>query len=109
MALMSREACRKMKMLLSVYLWVWVGFLLLGGCSLLPPSKSEQAQATHERVLPEGWESISDWQPVNLDDDKEDENLLLFQFDNGQVGALILDGDPATSITPPQYLFPRYF
>jgi hypothetical protein len=83
--------------------------LLLGGCSLLPASKKEQAQASHERVLPIGWEAISDWQPVNLDDDQDTENLLLFSFDNGQVGALILEGDPATSISTPTYLLPRYF
>ena len=87
----------------------WDRDAAVGGLFAAPPSKSEQAQATHERVLPTGWESISDWQPVNVDDDKEEENLLLFRFDNGQVGALILDGDPATSISPPQYLFPRFF
>jgi hypothetical protein len=60
-------------------------------------------------VLPAGWQALGDWHPVNLDDDDDEENLLLFRFDNGQVGALIEEGDPATSISPPAYLLPRTF
>ena len=87
-----------------------VGLLLLGGCTLLPRTEPEVPINTrYDHVLPAGWTAIRDWQPVNLDSDSEDEYLLLFRFDNGQVGALIAEGDPATSISEPEQLLPRYF
>jgi hypothetical protein len=100
----------KLKIGFSGFLCFGVAIALLGGCTLLPPSDREEAAATiYDRILPVGWTALGTLQAINLDDDEEDEHLLLFRFDNGQVGALVLEGDPATSISPPEHLLPRYF
>lgn len=90
-------------------LWFAAGALLLGAC-MLPPVEVEEGPSTeYDHVLPAGWRAVRDWQPVNLDDDEEAENLLLFRFDNGQVGALLVEGDPAAPSDPPHQLLPRLF
>ncbi len=87
-----------------------VVLLLAGGCVLLPATDNEEGTSSaYDHVLPAGWTAVGDWVPVNLDGDDEDENLLLFRFDNGQVGAQIVEGDPTTTISPPHRLLPRYF
>ncbi len=84
--------------------------MLLSSCRLLPATEQEEAVAeTTDRVLPVGWEAVEDWQSINVDADDEDEHLLLFRFDGGQMGALILEGDVSTSISPPEQILPRYF
>lgn len=91
-------------------IWLGAGILLLGGCILLPPTDDEQAApGKFDHVLPVGWAGLGDWQPVNIDNDEAEENLLFFRFDGGQVGALVLEGDPDTSISPPDFLLPRDF
>jgi hypothetical protein len=77
---------------------------------LLPPSENVEALQTEMlHVLPAGWTAIREWETINLDGDEEEEQLLFFRFDSGQVGALILEGDPATSIEVPERLLPRNF
>ncbi|MCC6456851.1 MAG: hypothetical protein IT328_17985 [Caldilineaceae bacterium] len=91
------------------YLWL-VCILLLGGCTLLPSEQRGQAlEVEFEQVLPAGWEALGRWQPVNLDGDEDEENLLFFRFDSGQVGALIDDAQPAPNMNQPYRLLPRYF
>src|SRR5687768_3687724 len=93
--------------------YLWLGLcciLLLGGCTLLPSDERGQAlEVEFEQVLPAGWEALGRWQPVNLDEDEDEENLLLFRFDSGQVGALIYDASLAPNLNQPYRLFPRYF
>lgn len=98
------------KWVFSWLLWIGAAIFLLGGCILLPPTDREQTVAgAYDHILPAGWEGLGDLKPINLDGDEQEENLLLFRFDNGQVGALIIEGDPATTISPPDFLLPRYY
>jgi hypothetical protein len=84
--------------------------LLLGGCRLLPPvERGQTLEVEFEQILPVGWEAVGGWQPVNLDGDEAGENLLLFQFDSGQIGALIYDAQLAPTVSQAYWLLPRYF
>lgn len=87
-----------------------VGLLLLSSCRVLPQSEQEVAvEVVSNSQLPGGWELVGDLYPVSLDSDTDNENLAFFSFDSGQIGAFIIEGDPATSISPPDFLLPRYF
>ena len=50
------------------------------------------------QVLPAGWAAAGAWQEVNLDGDAGVEYLLLFTFDQGQVGAAIFDSQIASDV-----------
>jgi hypothetical protein len=74
--------------------WVLGGLavlLLLGGCSLLFPQEETPLELDFAQILPAGWKAVDTWREVNIDGDRADEYLLLFRYDNGQVGAVIYD------------------
>ncbi len=92
-------------------LWLSVSCaLLMGGCRLLPDGERGQTlEVEFAQVLPVGWEALGGWHGVNLDDDENEENLLFFRFDSGQVGALIYDAELAPTLDQSYRLLPRYF
>jgi hypothetical protein len=65
--------------------------LLLGGCSLLFPQEETPLELNFAQILPAGWKAVDTWHEVSIDGDRADEYLLLFRYDNGQVGAVIYD------------------
>lgn len=108
---------RSLHLIIGRLLWLGVGcMMLLGGCALLPsPERGDALEVEFEQVLPAGWEPLGRWQSVNLDADGDDEYLLFFRFDSGQVGALIYDVAPAPNasqtynVSQTYHLLPRYF
>jgi hypothetical protein len=86
--------------------------LLAAGCALFSSSTETPLQLDFSQTLPVGWEAIGTWQEVNIDGDDAVEYLLLFSYDQGQVGAAIYDsqispdlvgvvGVSATPVTTP--------
>lgn len=73
---------------------VWLLSILAfaGGCRFVREGQSPSLPLDFAQVLPAGWEAIGTWQEVNIDTDASVEYLLLFTFDQGQVGAAIFDG-----------------
>ena len=65
--------------------------LLTAGCSLFTSKSEAPLQLDFSQALPAGWKAIGTWQEVNIDGDDAVEYLLLFAYDQGQVGAAIYD------------------
>ena len=78
--------------------WLVFAVFFLNGCSFFATSQETPLQLDFTKVLPEGWTAIGTWQEVNVDGDQETEYLLLFAYDNGQVGAVIYDPQIAVEI-----------
>ena len=107
---MTTKVARHIESCLKLCFYAAGGILLLGACALLPSTEdAEITTQAYDHVLTAGRTAIGDWHPVNLDSDDEEEHLLFFRYDSGQVGALIVEGDPVTSISEPEQLLPRYF
>ena len=65
--------------------------LLTAGCTLFSSESATPLQLDFSQALPAGWSPIGSWQEVNIDGDAAVEYLLLFAYDQGQVGAAIYD------------------
>ncbi len=78
---------------------VLVGVLLLSAsCRFTRAERAQPLDLDFTQVLPAGWAAAGAWQEVNLDGDADVEYLLLFTFDQGQVGAAIFDSQIASDV-----------
>jgi len=70
-----------------------LGVLLFGaGCQFTSrEARPQPLELDFVQVLPAGWQAVGTWQEVNIDADDSVEYLLLFTFDQGQIGAAIFD------------------
>lgn len=65
--------------------------LFTAGCSIFYNKSDTTLELDFSQTLPAGWEALGSWQEVNIDGDDAVEYLLLFTYDQGQVGAVIYD------------------
>jgi hypothetical protein len=81
---------------------------LISGCRVASrPSPAEKA-ADLAVLLPAQWTTLGRTYQVNLREPDATSSLLLFRFDMGQIGAVIVEGTPPTP-TRVDWLLPRHF
>lgn len=65
--------------------------LFAAGCGVFSTTAEQPLELDFSQTLPVGWNAVGTWQQVNIDDDAAVEYLLLFTYDQGQVGGAIYD------------------
>lgn len=85
--------------------WLLLALALLGGCSR---GGTQQLNIDLRVILPEEWQAVSNWEPINIDADPEQEYLLFYRYDasitadnnpiDGPIGAVIYDPQTPTNV-----------
>ncbi|NJN82212.1 MAG: hypothetical protein HC802_07990 [Caldilineaceae bacterium] len=92
---LHRAVCRLLRICLAL-----ISALMLAACNPFASDPEPELPIDFAPVLPEGWEPVGDWQPVNIDGDEDEEYLLFYTYDSGQVGAVIYDAQQNTGFVP---------
>jgi hypothetical protein len=87
----SRMGCMVSMRHLTFALSVTILLLATTGCGIFQSSSGAPLELNYAGTLPASWNPLGTWHPVNVDDDDDVEYLLLFTYDQGQVGGAIYD------------------
>ena len=87
----SRMGCIQTMRHVAFAILVTSFLLAAAGCGIFQSSSGAPLELDYAGTLPESWTAVGSWHPVNIDDDDENEYLLLFAYDQGQVGGAIYD------------------
>lgn len=78
-----RRICQRLLVLLVL--------VFTAGCGIFTATEDSSLRLDFSQTLPAEWSAIGTWQEVNIDGDADVEFLLLFTYDQGQVGGAIYD------------------
>lgn len=88
----------------TVWAAAWlIGLGLLAGCTIPGFGGSEPSlNIDYRTYLPQEWTPVGEWQAVSVDDDDQNEWLLFYAYDHGQIGGMILDFQSSVDFVPDQ-------
>ena len=92
----ERRGSKRQYSLLLLFCCLAILLPMLGACSFFSRSGKTSLNLDFAQILPQGWKAIGPWQEISIDGDSTKEYLLLFSYDNGQIGAVIYDSQIAS-------------